>query len=77
MRILRWRARKAAGGMQDAPAPSWMRPLPTGPVVFDPSLRRAGELAGHVPVATALETRRPAVRAAAPEPPVHPHGHAA
>lgn len=40
----RSKSRRAAVG---APPP-WMRPLPTGPVRFDPTLRRAGDLARQV-----------------------------
>lgn len=81
----RRRARKTAAGThhgQMAPPP-WMKPLPTGPVVFDPSLRRAGELVRHVPVATAPEPPTELGRGAAserpvaPEPPLLPRGHAA
>lgn len=46
MQMRRW-LRSAAGREQDAEpaAPPWMHPLPPGPVVFDPSLQRASELA--------------------------------
>ena len=78
MRILRRRPKEAVGSTETANAavPPWMQPLPTGPVVFDPSLRRAGELARQVPM-TALEGRRPSEPAAVPDPPLHRRGHAA
>lgn len=70
--------------------PSWLGPLPTGPVVFDPSLRRASELVGDRPRTAARGGGRLDVAAGRPAPgrtppapatgsePLIPHrGHAA
>lgn len=64
---LKRRQAKRAPGNGAGPVPPWLGPLPTGPVVFDPSLRRAGELVGR--------SGRPP--APTPPPPADRQGHAA